>query len=195
MFHRMIFLFVVVLALLATQVFAQVAPQGAPQAAPPAASAPPPPPQAQQQAPVQSATNAVTQAAVQKGVLNCAGRINQVVNFLGFTKNAGAVMMMPPNQPDANLIPIAMEIPIQNGVAYVSASFAPNQANGCGATYDSVVYWPQKCDVIANKNFGTLKRIGTLSKTIFIRDGGVTTKIFFMPAGNGCVTIKKEFVL
>jgi len=183
MFRRIILSFAVLIVLLATQVFAQQE-VGKPATVPP-----------QQQAMVQSTTNSVTQAAVQKGALSCAARINQVTNFLGFSSKAGAVMMVPPGKPDSLLIPISMEIPIENGVAYVSASFAPNQANGCGATYDSVVYWPQKCDVIANKNFGTLKKIGAISKLINVRDGGVTTKIFFMPAGSGCVTIKKEFVL
>ena len=146
-------------------------------------------------APVQSTTpSIVTQAAVQKGVLNCAGRINQVVNFLGFTAKAGAVLMIPPAQPDARLIPVAMEIPFEGGVAYASASFAPNQANGCGATYDSVVYWPLGCDKIKEKQFKALPETGKMSKDIKILDGGSELKVFLMPAGSGCISIKKEVI-
>jgi hypothetical protein len=47
---------------------------------------------------------------------------------------------------------------------------------------------------VASKHFGALNKIGVLAKTIYVRDGGVTTKIFLMPAGTGCVTIKKEVI-
>ena len=103
-------------------------------------------------------------------------------------------MFLPPNNPDRQLISVSMEIPLKDSSAYASASFAPNQANGCGGMYETVVYWPQKCDVVANKNFGALKKIGALYKTIYVRDGGVSTKIFLIPAGTGCVSIKKEVI-
>ena len=149
----------------------------------------------QQQVPATPPTTAVTQAAVQQGILNCAGRINQVTNFLGFNNQSGAVLMTPPNQPDLRLIPLAMEIPTENGSAYVSAEFAPNQANGCGAAYDAVVYWPQRCDIVASRQFAALKKVGALKKDITVLDGGLATKVFLMPAGSGCVSIKKEVVL
>jgi len=127
-------------------------------------------------------------------VFNCAGRIIQVVNFLGFTEQAGAVLMIPPAQPDARLIPLAMEIPVEGTAVYVSASFAPNQANGCGATYDSVVYWPQSCGKVKENQFKTQQETGKIRKAITILDGGEGIKIFLMPAGSGCVSIKKEVV-
>jgi hypothetical protein len=140
--------------------------------------------------------NAVTQAAVQKGVLNCASRINQVSNFLNYGPQAGAFLMSPPNQPDQRLVPLAMEVPTESGSAYVSVTFAPNQANGCGAAYDAVMYWPQKCEVVASKQFSTLKKTGPLRKDITMLDGGVATKVFLMPAGSGgCISVKKEVVL
>jgi len=139
--------------------------------------------------------NAITQAAVQKGVMNCVSRINQVSNFLGYSPQAGAVLMLPPNQTDQRLVPLAMEVPTDTGSAYVSATFAPNQANGCGAAYDAVVYWPQSCDEVASKQFATLKKVGPLRQNITMLDGGLATKVFLMPAGSGCVSIKKEVVL
>lgn len=139
--------------------------------------------------------NAITQTAVQQGVLNCAARINQVTTFLGYTPQAGALLMTPPAQPDQRLLPLAMELPAEVGTAYVVASFAPNQANGCGATYDAVSYWPQKCDAVAAKQFPGFKSLGQLKKSITVLDGGAASKIFLMPAGSGCVSIKKEIVL
>ena len=144
--------------------------------------------------PQAAAINGITQVTDKAGIKACSGRINQVANFLtAGNPGVGAMLFLPPNNPDQQLVSVSMEIPIKGASsAYASASFAPNQANGCGGMYETVVYWPQKCDVVANKTFGTLKKIGSLSKTIFVRDGGVTTKIFLMPAGSGCVAIKKE---
>lgn len=144
---------------------------------------------------VSNTVNAVTQAAVQQGVLTCASRINQVTNFLGFNAQAGATLMVPPGQADQRLLPLAMETTTESGPAYVSATFAPGQANGCGATYDAVVYWPFKCEAVESKQFGLLKKVGQLKKAITVLDGGPATKVFLMPAGNGCVSIKKEIVL
>lgn len=141
------------------------------------------------------AVNAVTQAAVQKGVLTCAARINQVSGYLGFNAQAGALLMAPPAQADQRLVPLVLETPTPQGSAYVSAAFAPNQANGCGATYDAVVWWPDRCDAVAAKAFGSLKSVGKLKKSITVLDGGPATKVFLMPAGPGCVSIKKEVVL
>lgn len=140
--------------------------------------------------------NSVTQTAVAQGVLNCAARIEQVSNFVGYTAQAGAVLMIPPTQPDQRLVPLALEVPGPSGAAYISATFAPNQANGCGATYDAVVYWPQKCEDVAAQQFASLKRVGALKSSISVLDGSQATKVFLMPAGsNGCVSIKKEVVL
>jgi hypothetical protein len=143
-----------------------------------------------------SNVNNITQAAVNAGVLACSSRINQVANFLtAGSQSTGALMFLPPNYPDQQLISTSMEIPLKDGSsAYASASFAPNQANGCTGMYETVVYWSQKCTEVSEKNFGTLKKIGVLSKNITTLDDGVSTKVFLMPAGKGCVSIKKEIV-
>lgn len=145
---------------------------------------------------VASNVNGITQAAVKSGVLACTSRVNQVANFLtAGSQGVGAVLFIPPDNPDQQMISVSLEIPSADASsAYASASFAPNQANGCGGMYETVVYWQQKCDEVAGRNFGTLKKIDQFSKNIMILDGGLTTKIFLMPAGTGCVSIKKEVV-
>jgi len=138
--------------------------------------------------------NKISQAALAQGVISCIPRINQVTSYVGYTDNLGAFLMAPTNQQDHRLIPIVMEIPTDSGPAYVSAEFAPNQANGCGATYDAVIYWPERCDLISSKQFNGLKTSGILTKEIIILSSGLNTKVFLMPAGSGCISIKKELV-
>jgi hypothetical protein len=164
-------------------------------------------PVVQQAAPVQvlpqqvandSRPNAITLAAAQQGVLTCSGRINQIVNFLGVDDKAGALLMLPPSQQDQRLVSLSLEIPLQptNNAAYVTATFAPNLANGCGAGYESVIYWPKTCEDVFKQSFGALKPTGTLKQNIFVLDGGSQLKVFLMPAGQaGCVSIKREVLL
>lgn len=52
----------------------------------------------------------------------------------------------------------------------------------------------QSIGAVCRKKFGTFKKIGALSKNINVLDYGVSTKVFLMPAGKGCVSIKKEIV-
>lgn len=138
--------------------------------------------------------NALTLVAVQKGALSCASRIEQISNYLGFSGQAGAMLMPPPAPADQRLLPVAIGLPTATGSAYVSATFAPHQANGCGASYDAVVYWAQACDAVAGQ-FASFKKVGALGRDIAVLDGGPQTKVFLMPAGTGCISIKKEVVL
>lgn len=170
-----------------------------PPAAETAASAPTA--QAASRAAAQAATasrpHPVTLAATQQGVLSCSGRINQVVTALGVTDTSGVALMLPPVQQDQRLVPLAFEMPTSLGSsAYISATFAPNQANGCGGSYDAVVYWPKSCDEVTQQSYAALKLLGRLKKDIVMLDGGASTKVFLLPAGAaGCISIKREVVL
>lgn len=144
----------------------------------------------------QPGVNSITQAVVNAGALACASRVNQVTNFLSSGSPNGAFLFAPTAPADQRLTSVSMEIANKDApVAYASASFAPNQANGCGAVYEAVVYWPQSCDVVAAKQFGNTKKGRVLLKSVQALELEGATRIFLMPAGSGCVSIKKEVVL
>jgi hypothetical protein len=78
--------------------------------------------------------NAVTRAAVQRGILQCASRVEQLTRFLGFGPQAGAVLMAPANPADRRLFSVQLEVPAgATGNTLIDMDFAPGQANGCGA--------------------------------------------------------------
>ena len=144
------------------------------------------------------ATSPIAQAAARAGVLGCAGRIDQVSQFIGANAKVGAFFFTPPAPPDQRMVSFSYEIQPQAAdapLAYASASFAPNQANGCGAIYEAIVYWPQKCDAVATKQFAQFKRGRSLQKDILVLESETPARIFLMPAGSGCLSIKKEVVL
>lgn len=139
------------------------------------------------------AVNAITQTATQAGVLSCATRINQVTDMLTARSRSGAFLFLPRSQPDQRIFSASLEV-LGEGVpaVYASESFAPNQANGCGVMYEAVAYWNASCDDVATRQFPGNKRVGVLYRNIAILDGEDSVRIFLMPAGTGCVSIKKE---
>jgi len=144
--------------------------------------------------PAASNVNAVTQAAVKAGELACASRINQVVTFLTANAKSSAFLFLPPKQPDQSIFSVSLGLEANNRAPrYASASFAPTTNGLASAVYDTVEYVPQSVSEVETKILKNLKRKGTLGKDIVILDGGPVT-VFLMPAGSGCIVIKKEVV-
>lgn len=138
--------------------------------------------------------NAVAQAAQKSGVVNCLGRINQVSNFLvAGAQQSGASLSVSPQLPNERMASIAFEIKTPQVLSYASADFAPLAA-GCGGTYESVTHWQNSCKDVASKGYAQLKFIGVIQSNILVLEGWPQLRVFLMPAGTGCVAIKKEVV-
>lgn len=138
------------------------------------------------------AVNPITEAAVKAGALSCTGRINQITNFLTANSQSGAFLFTSPSQPDQRIFSASLEVQAKDGpTSYASMSVAPNQANGCGGLYETVTYWDKTPEELIKTQFPSLKRLGVIYKNIIMLDAG-NVKIFIMPAGKGCVSIKKE---
>ncbi len=151
-------------------------------------------PAAQQAAPrAASAVSGVTEAAVRGGVLACARRIEQVSKYLTGSNQSGAYLFLPAQRPDHTVFSASFELQpaAASGPMYASASFSPDAEGGCGAVYDAVEYSTRACAEVQKTAFPAVKSAAPLRKDISIMDAGAV-KIFFMPAGSGCVIIKKE---
>lgn len=139
--------------------------------------------------------NGITKAAVNAGVLTCAGRINQVATFLSSGSQSGAFLFIPAVQPDQQLFSASMEISSADiPLTYASMSIAPNQANGCGALYETVAYWPSQCTEVAATQFAGVRQAGRMGQQTAVLEVGTSARIFLLPAGGGCVSIKKEVI-
>ncbi len=144
--------------------------------------------------PARTTTNPVTRAAVDAGVLKCASRINQVSNFLTANSQSGVYLFLPQGNRDERMFSASFEIIRPDAsTIYATASFAPNQEDGGDAVYDTIEYVPTGSDDLEKTVFKDLKRVGLLKKNITVLEGG-SVKVFLMPAGTGCVVIKKELV-
>lgn len=131
--------------------------------------------------------------AAQNGVRQCVGRIDQVSNFL--TNGAvasGAAVFLPPREVDRGLASVSMEVLGTNGLSYVNTAYSPS-GTGCDGVYEAVTYWAGSCEQVA-ATFPNFTLGKPLRQHIFSLDGGPTAKIYLMPAGQGCISIKKEVV-
>ena len=140
------------------------------------------------------AINPVTEVAVKAGMLACAERIEQVTNFLTGGAKSGVYLFLPPSEPDKRLFSASLEVHAGEKTAppaYASMSFAPNQANGCGALYETVTYWNMSPGKLIKTRFPDFRRVGVMRRDITVLERG-TVRIFVMPAGAGSISIKKE---
>ena len=142
-----------------------------------------------------SASGTIAQAAHKSGVIKCANRVEQHENFFAQQNNAvGALMFIAPKDANNRLFSLSSEIVEQNESAYVSSTYAPAGKDDCSASYDMVKYWQSSCQDVANKIFPQFGNPLTLKRQITALGKDANVKIFLMPAGEGCVSIKKEIV-
>ena len=89
---------------------------------------------------------------------------------------------------------MSSEIVEQNDSVYVSSTYAPSGKDDCAASYDLVKYWPNNCQDVANKVYFQFGNPTKLVSQIIVLGREPNVKVFLMPAGEGCVSIKKEIV-
>lgn len=130
--------------------------------------------------------------AAQGGVRKCLGRIDQISNFLTAGTVSGANVFIDPREPDRGLTSVSMELQGNNGLSYVATAFSPT-ATACDGIYEAITYWGSTCDQVA-ASFTGFKRANPLRQHIQMLDGGSNAKVYLMPAGQGCISIKKETV-
>lgn len=141
----------------------------------------------------ESAIEVPTQAVQNSNNKSCRSLSEQVNRYLitESTNTAGIVFSAPENS-NKRIISSSIEIENKQGLTYASTTYSPNNDSGCGVAYDTVTYWNESCNDVYSKTLRDLRAIGTLGTKIYMLDGGPAMRMFLMPAGSGCVQIKKE---
>lgn len=137
--------------------------------------------------------NPIAQQVGKMGVNTCLPRIDQVTRYFSNSATLGAFAFPPHPDADKHVFSLSMEVINPNAVGYVSSSFSPT-ADGCDAVYDAVTYWSVSCKETAAKAFPNIKAVGVVKQDLLVLDGGPKMRVFLMPAGHGCVAIKKEIL-
>lgn len=129
------------------------------------------------------------------GSKRCAPRIHQVVDFLTARSKSGTSVFIPgaPRDPDGSMLSLSMEVANGDVLAYASASFHPRHEQECAGVYETVTYWQNACSEVAATHYPKIKRSPMLAQ-LSVLEVDTSTRIFLMPAGQGCVTIKKQVI-
>lgn len=139
-----------------------------------------------------SADKSIAAVARRAGIAHCAQLSDKVTRYLiGDSKSAG-MLFAPPREANDRIASASIEVESAQSLAYASATYAPYGEAGCGAAYDAITYVKQSCATVAAKNLKNLKALGTLGTKIAMFEAGPQLRIYLMPAGTGCVQIKKE---
>jgi hypothetical protein len=148
------------------------------------------------QAPKGNSNAGYAAAAQRAGITKCAARINQVSSFvIGNNPSNGQLLTGPKDRVNTDIVATAIEVESSGITSLVSSSYAPGAGGSeCSATYDAITYWNASCAMVATSNYGAFKLTQPLMRSVYVLDGGPTVKVFLMPAGNGCVSVKKEMV-
>lgn len=141
-------------------------------------------------------TRAIIDQANAAGMKNCARPFGQLVEFLGANAGVGGQLFYPPAIADISQISLSMEIaaPASQTESFASMYVAPVLAGQCAYSYDTVTYWPAACPEVSAQIFPKMETEGVLLKDIKVirNPGNSLMRIYLMPAGPGCISIKKE---
>jgi hypothetical protein len=143
---------------------------------------------------VDSAEQVISQAAQTAGVKACKPLTDQVTRYLVGNGQSSAMVFVAPNNANSRLFSNSIEIVNPQTVTYSSAHYAATGETTCGVVYDAVTYWSESCADLSSKLLKELKPMGLLGSKIAMLDGGPAMRMFLMPAGSGCIQIKKEIV-
>ena len=139
---------------------------------------------------------ALRDAFMVAGNFSCAPRIKQVGDYLLRGGESGAFLFFNEAAPDQRQVGVALEIasPASGTSSYASAEFSPEASGDCGASYQAIAYWPTNCAELARTKFADNPPLGLLKRNITVLKLNKLGRVFLMPAGPGCVSIKRELL-
>lgn len=131
----------------------------------------------------------LAQAVARAGAPACAAKVTEAAFFL--TEGASATAFW--NFRSAELLSFSLEVVSPDRVtSYVSLNIAPGEDGACVIGYDAVMHWASDCETVARIVHPGMRTAGTQPGSMAMLKGGDSEYLFLMPAGQGCVAIKKE---
>jgi hypothetical protein len=162
----------------------QPAPRPAPAAAPRAVPA--------AAAKVNPAVERVAQAIGRAGVKRCHQIMAHVAKFLIENGDAGYTIKILGDNPDAAPAMLTLETTHASlgTTRYATVITVPNDK--CAGYYEQSIYWAAPCPQVKAANFGNFPAVRPLLRGIGVSEPSAQLQLSFVPAGQGCMTVKKE---
>lgn len=138
--------------------------------------------------------NPITASLMRAGVKRCAPQIQKVTDFLNRGARVATVPFPAAANTDDSLISLSSEVQMGNVLSYSDANFAPRADGGCSAVYEQITHWQNTCDQVYAAQFPTFQSRGLLGQQVRVYYNNPGSQVMLVPAGPGCVVIKKEII-
>ena len=147
---------------------------------------------------VETPAQRLAQAVQQLGIRTCAPVFNQAGSFL--FEDAQAQFVVQPLGPDTNRWPTVVTMEATHPVAGRAAGqtrlttliVAP--AGSCADMYNQVIYWPEPCPALKARVFRSYGNERPLLARVRQSEANPGLQLYLLPAGAGCVSVKKELI-
>ena len=134
-----------------------------------------------------------TKQAKKNGIKTCISAVEKMSNFIA-DGNHGASSVWNSKVPDESAFSSVIERTYSDGSILTSMTVARTKSEHCYAEYEKVIYSTDNCMATVQKNYKDAEYKGEVNKNVTsLSQGGVN--IFLMPAGNGCVVVRKEILM
>lgn len=144
------------------------------------------------QAVAPKATDRIAAAAAKAGIKRCAPIIKRVAEFLIEDGDAGFRLKSLGN--DADTAPVTLSLETRHkalGTTRYSTIMIVPQAN-CSGYYEQSIFWPMACPDVKANNFANFPPAAFLHSAVALSEASQTVQLALMPAGAGCMSVKKE---
>lgn len=138
--------------------------------------------------------NIIIKQAEKAGIKKCMPSIITMSNFIIDDSNSGVSSYWNSTNPDKHIFTTAIESNISDFTMFTDMSISPVVSGDCNVVYNKIFYLPKSCVAVSKDTYDKAKYKGELNKNItYLDHNGVD--VFLMPAGAGCVVIRKELIM
>ena len=126
------------------------------------------------------------------GVKRCAPIVRAVAAFVTENSNAAFVVRSLGTVPDSSPVSVTVESAHASlgTTRYATITVVPSES--CSGFYEQTIYWGIACSVVKTQNFANFPATRPILRNIQQSALSATVSLQLMPAGQGCISIKKE---
>ena len=132
----------------------------------------------------------VLQAMQQMHLTACAQRVQAAMSFLFDGQPARFVAQ--PLGPDSDRWPTVFIIESADPAGGHTRLSTLTVAPDCAGLYEQVIYWSEPCSTVKTSVFAKFTGEHAMMREVKVSDDGPALQVYLMPAGAGCVSVKKE---
>jgi hypothetical protein len=129
-----------------------------------------------------------------QGVIQCQKRIQEIADYVSLGTTSTVLLQLPQTHFNQHTVSASMEIVENQHPFYATMTFSPLSRHLCDASFETINYWPSSCKWVAKNAFKEAKNLGKMRQDILALTAGEQLQIFLLPAGQGCVSIKKQML-